>query len=191
MGGLRVTGGLYKGRIVEVPRGDLEIRPAMDRMRESVFSILGNLSGMSFLDLFSGSGIIALEASSRGASPVVCIERDRAKLKTLIRNVSISKDRIECHALPVERFVLRCERQFSIVFCDPPFPYEHRAALIASIAEKRLLEEGGFLLMHFPRGDVLPDRSLDLELSDERVYGGSYVRIYRRLRAADASGPGA
>jgi 16S rRNA (guanine966-N2)-methyltransferase len=67
---MRITGGKYRGRIVEVPKGTLEIRPAMDRMRESVFAVLGDLSGLSFLDLFSGSGIIAMEAASRGAYPL-------------------------------------------------------------------------------------------------------------------------
>ena len=75
---MRITGGAYCGRIIELPESSMEIRPAMDRMRESVFAILGDLTGLSFLDLFSGSGIIALEAASRGAHPVVCVERDRA-----------------------------------------------------------------------------------------------------------------
>jgi len=66
---MRVTGGKYCGRTIEVFHGDLEIRPAMDRMRESVFAVLGDLTGLSFLDLFSGSGIIGLEAASRGPSP--------------------------------------------------------------------------------------------------------------------------
>ncbi|MFW6253274.1 MAG: RsmD family RNA methyltransferase, partial [bacterium] len=62
---MRITGGSLRGRVVKVPPG--EIRPTMDRMRESMFSILGPLHGRSFLDLFGGSGIVALEAVSRGA----------------------------------------------------------------------------------------------------------------------------
>jgi 16S rRNA (guanine966-N2)-methyltransferase len=64
---MRITGGEYRGRIVKCPPG--VIRPAMDRMRESLFSILGNLEGKSFLDIFSGSGVVGLEAASRGLSP--------------------------------------------------------------------------------------------------------------------------
>ncbi|HOX18306.1 MAG TPA: RsmD family RNA methyltransferase, partial [Spirochaetales bacterium] len=69
---MRVTGGSLAGRTLKVPKGPLDIRPAMDRMRESVFAVLGDLSGMSFLDLFAGSGVLGLEAASRGASRVVC-----------------------------------------------------------------------------------------------------------------------
>lgn len=183
MGGLRVTGGRYRGRVVEVPRGDFEIRPAMDRMRESLFSILGDLSGASFLDLFSGSGIIGIEAASRGASPVVCVERDRAKLSTLIRNVSIADERIDCHCVPVERFLQRCDRRFSVIFCDPPFPYEYKAALVESIAARGLLEDGGRLLMHYPSENALPDAAGDVYMEDEREYGRSVVRFYRRRAA--------
>jgi 16S rRNA (guanine(966)-N(2))-methyltransferase RsmD len=182
--GLRITGGKLKGRRIEVPKGDFEIRPAMDRMRESLFSILGPLEGFSFLDLFSGSGIMALEASSRGAAPIDCVERDRDKLGLLIKNVSLSDERIQCHCIPVERFILRSERSFSIIFCDPPFPYAHKADLIRSIAGKSLLEPEGRLLIHYPAEDVLPDVFGDLTLTDERSYGRSTVRFYSRNASA-------
>lgn len=178
--GLRITGGILKGRRIEVPGGDFEIRPAMDRMRESLFSILGPLGGLSFLDLFSGSGIIALEAASRGAAPVACVERDRAKLSVLIRNVSMAPERIDCHCVPVERFILRCARSYSVVFCDPPFPYAHKAGLIESIADRGLVESGGLLLIHYPSEDTLPDGYGDLHKTDERSYGRSTVRFYTR-----------
>ena len=77
---MRITGGKLKGRIIKCPDG--VIRPAMDRMRESVFAILGDLTGKSWLDLFSGSGTIAIEAVSRGASSVELCEKDRIKVKT-------------------------------------------------------------------------------------------------------------
>lgn len=175
---LRITGGKYKGRRIEVPKGDFEIRPAMDRMRESLFSILGPLEGFSFLDLFSGSGIMALEASSRGAAPVHCVERDRDKLGLLIKNVSLSAERIQCHCVPAERYILRSELSFSIIFCDPPFPYAHKADIIRSIADKGILEPGGRLLIHYPAEDVLPHSYKYLTMTDERSYGRSTVRFY-------------
>ncbi|HOX91371.1 MAG TPA: 16S rRNA (guanine(966)-N(2))-methyltransferase RsmD [Spirochaetales bacterium] len=181
MAGLRVTGGLYKGRLIEVPKGPWEIRPAMDRMRESVFGILGNLAGMSFLDLFSGSGIIALEAASRGAEHVECVERDRAKLPTLIRNMSVADQRIACHAVPVERFLKRCERSYDIVFADPPFPYEFKAQLLAMVAEQQVVAPGGLFIIHYPSENILPESAGTLTLSDEREYGRSCVRFYKSI----------
>ncbi|MDR1248321.1 MAG: RsmD family RNA methyltransferase, partial [Treponema sp.] len=129
---MRITGGVLAGRQVATPGG--VIRPAMDRMRESVFGALGDLTGYSFLDLFSGSGIIALEAASRGANPVEAVEIDSIKRKTLIDNVSISPTRIQCHFMAAELYVRRARKQFDLIFCDPPFPYTFRWELAASIA---------------------------------------------------------
>lgn len=176
---MRITGGSLRGRRVEVPSGGLQIRPAMDRMRESVFAILGDLEGRSFLDLFAGSGILALEAASRGAAPVACVEKDPAKFPLLLRNVSIAPLRIECHSMPVERFLLRNKESFSVAFLDPPFPYAHRRELLETLAASPSIEAGGLILLHFPREDRLPERSPNLELVDERAYGRSIVRFYR------------
>jgi 16S rRNA (guanine966-N2)-methyltransferase len=168
---------------VEVPKGPLEIRPAMDRMRESVFAVLGELTGLSFLDLFSGSGAIVLEAASRGAFPLACVEKDPAKFAVLLRNVSIADERIECKSMPVERFLLRNKIGYSIVFCDPPFPYRYRAELLDSLAAGPTLSSGGLALIHYPREDALPDALSSLSLEDEREYGRSVVRFYRKVPA--------
>jgi 16S rRNA G966 N2-methylase RsmD len=77
----------------------------MDRMRESLFAVLGDLTGKSFLDLFSGSGIIALEASSRGAFPIEAVEADKGKAKTLIGNVSIALLPVRCRFISGELYV--------------------------------------------------------------------------------------
>ena len=177
---MRVTGGRYRGRTVEVARGGMDIRPAMDRMRESVFAILGELAGLSFLDLFSGSGIIAIEAASRGASPVACVEKDREKFPLLLENVSMVEERIECKSMPVERFLLRNRVPYSIVFCDPPFPYRYRAELLTSLAEGPTSAPGGLVVIHYPAEDPLPKEIGPLHLEDEREYGRSRVRFYRK-----------
>jgi 16S rRNA (guanine966-N2)-methyltransferase len=189
---VRITGGKYKGRTVAVPKGGLEIRPAMDRMRESIFAVLGDLTGLSFLDLFSGSGIIALEAASRGASPVECVEKDGSKFSLLLRNVSIAEERIECKSMPVERFILRNKAGFSIVFLDPPFPYKYRAQLLKDLADGPTAALGGLVLVHYPAEDRLPDAIGSLSLVDEREYGRSHVRFYRKTMplAAPVTDPG-
>ncbi len=177
---MRVTGGKYCGRTIEVEHGSLAIRPAMDRMRESVFAILGDLTGLSFLDLFAGSGILGLEAASRGAFPVYCVEKDADKFPTLIKNVSIADERIECKSMPAERFLLRNKTAFSIVFLDPPFPYRFRAELMQSLSDGPTLAPGGLALIHFPHEDPLPSDFPSLTVEDERSYGRSIVRFYRK-----------
>jgi len=173
---MRVTGGTLCGRRVEVPEG--VIRPAMDRMRESVFAILGDLSGQSFLDLFSGSGIVALEASSRGADPVEAVEMDPLKRQTIIRNVSIAARRIDCRFMAVELYVKRAKKPFDLVFCDPPFPYRFKRELVESIASSSLMKEGSRVLIHRPREDAMPEELGALKLKDRREYGRSIVDFF-------------
>lgn len=154
------------------------IRPAMDRMRESVFAALGDLSGLSFLDLFSGSGIIALEAASRGASYIEAVEMDPLKRKDLLGNVGISPVRIHCHFMPAELYVKRAKQSFDLIFCDPPFPYRHKWDLIYSIAESALMKKGSRLLLHYPRGDFSDKLSGKLTLDATREYGRSLVTFF-------------
>jgi len=185
MSTVRITGGIYKGRVIQVSKGNLAIRPAMDIMRESFFSILGNLEGRSFLDLFAGSGIIGLEAASREAESVCCVERDRAKFPQLLENVAIAERKISCHCLPVERFIMRAKATWSVIFCDPPFPYQFKPELVQKIAQYGLLTPNGVLLLHCPSREVLADRYLDLSLVDERKYGGSTLKFYAHSTSND------
>jgi 16S rRNA (guanine(966)-N(2))-methyltransferase RsmD len=146
-------------------------------MRESVFATLGDLSGCSFLDMFSGSGIIALEAASRGADPIAAVEMDPLKRKVLLQNVSLSPVRIHCHFMAVELYVKRARTGFDVIFCDPPFSYRFKWDLVRAIADSPLLAEGSRLLMHRPREEALePAKALVWEASKE--YGRSVVDFF-------------
>ena len=174
---MRITGGTLGGRQVKVPGG--LIRPAMDRMRESVFAALGDLSGYSFLDLFSGTGIIALEAASRGAVYIEAVELDPLKRKTLLDNVKISPVRINCRFMSAELYVKRAKRAFDLIFCDPPFPYKYKWELVQAIAASPLMKEDSRLLLHRPREDYHDDPIENLTLDDSREYGRSIVNFFK------------
>ena len=173
---MRITGGFLRGRQVKVPGGT--IRPAMDRMREAVFAITGDLTGLSFLDLFSGSGIIALEAASRGAAYLEAVEMDPLKRKTLLDNVSISPVQIHCRFMPAELYIKRAKKAFDLIFCDPPFTYKYKWDLILSISESALMKEGSRLLLHRPRKDFCDTVPEKLVLEDSREFGCSVVNFF-------------
>ena len=177
---MRITGGTLKGRIIECPDGI--IRPAMDRMRESVFSILGDLTGKSWLDLFSGSGTIAIEAVSRGAADVELCEKDKIKVQTVLQNVSITEQdcnvKIKCHFMPVEYFIKRCKRSFDYIFFDPPFPYKFHEQLVLQADQNKLLNPDGTIMVHRPEEHFMPEKIGNLILSDRRIYGRSIVDFY-------------
>lgn len=178
---MRITGGALKGRIIKCPDGI--IRPAMDRMRESVFAIIGDLSGKSWLDLFSGSGTIAIEAVSRGSRTVQLCEKDKIKVKQVLENVSITEKelgvRIGCHFMAVELFLKKCKDKFDFIFLDPPFPYKYRLDLLKTIEDRKLITDSGMVMIHFPEEDMLPDEIKSLKLVDKRVYGRSIVHFYK------------
>ena len=160
-----------------MPEG--QIRPSMDQMRESVFACLGNITGCSFLDLFSGSGIIALEAASRGAQDIVAVENDILKRKTLLENAAISPVRIQCRFMSAEIFVKRTRRFFDFIFLDPPFPYRFKWELACSIAVSQLMSEKTVILMHRPFKDDPKGKMERLEIYDSRKYGRSVVDFMR------------
>jgi 16S rRNA (guanine(966)-N(2))-methyltransferase RsmD len=173
---VRITGGVLLGRKVKVPAGI--IRPSMDRMRESVFACLGDIRGLSFLDVFSGSGIIALEAASRGAVNIEAVEQDKQKRKTLLENVSISPCLIKCRFMPAELYAKRAKNTFDIVFIDPPFPYKYKWELVSDIACGCLSANKSRILIHRPREDYFKTEIQFLEKKDSRKYGRSVVDFF-------------
>ncbi len=181
---MRVTGGIYRGRQIACPPG--VIRPSMDRMRTSLFSILGDLSGCSFLDLFSGSGILGIEAASRGARPVVLVEMDRRKRETILKNISFVEPAIELVIAPVEAFLARDRRSFDVVFLDPPFNLAGKAAVLDALAGCAILARDGMAILHLHRAEKLETDRPRLELADRREYGQSILLFFRRKMPPEA-----
>ena len=173
---MRITGGALSGRKIAVPAGI--IRPSMDKMRESVFACLGDISGLSFLDIFTGSGIIAMEAASRGAAYIEAVEQDKLKRKTLLDNVSVSPCRINCRFMPAELYIKRAKNSFDIIFLDPPFPYQYKWELIENISLSGIIKNGSRILIHRPRQDYLKKEIPRLEKTDSREYGRSVVDFF-------------
>jgi len=177
---LRSTGGIYRGRKIICPRG--VIRPAMDRMRESLFAILADLSGKSFLDLFSGSGVVGIEAASRGAEPVVLVEKDYSKSGVLKENTAFVESEIKIFMMPVERLIKRRKEEelsFDIIYLDPPFIFKNKAEIISGIADKGLLNLGGRLIIHLSAEESLPETIGGISLQDKRKYGRSILLFYQ------------
>ena len=143
---MRITGGKLKGRVTETPYGKMAIRPAMDKMRESVFNIIGfSLEGKSFLDLFSGSGTIALEAVSHGASAVTLCEMDKSKAKTILKNVKMAEEvgvRINCRFMSVE-VTADSAGEWSYVFDNLPLQSVDENGILTGTTYKYYVTEVG------------------------------------------------
>lgn len=185
---MRITGGKYCGRKVVVPNGEMEIRPAMDRMRESLFAILGPLEGVSFCDLFSGSGCVGLEAASRGASLVHLVEMDRAKRPIMEKNISwaLKECNIKIFNSNVLKFIPTSRIEYDIVYADPPFPMSNKVQLAQLVERRGMVKPEGLFIIHFPtvEQDQWGESFGSLKLVDTRKYGRNMLKFYRNVQDA-------
>lgn len=172
---MRVVAGRFGGRRLTAPRG-AATRPTADRVREALFSVLGDVSGLTVLDLFAGSGALGIEALSRGAGSAVFVERAAPALAALRENLEALGIEAEVHrgdARAFARNAARDRRAYDLVFLDPPYREAEQIGREAPLAE--LIAPGGRLVAESDRRAPLP---IDLPISFERRYGDTVIRIH-------------
>lgn len=122
-GRLRIVGGEWRRRVLRFPESE-SLRPTPDRVRETLFNWLGqDLSGLSCLDLFAGSGALGLEAASRGAGRVVLVEPAARPAEALAANLRLlgAGGRVELVRRDALEFALSAPQPFDVIFLDPPY----------------------------------------------------------------------
>ncbi len=178
---MRIVGGEARGRRLFAPEG-MDTRPTADRVRESLMSILGpRLPGARVIDLFAGSGALALEALSRGAQSAVLCESSAKACQVIRRNIEICKaqDRAQLIQQDCIRALETITGGFDIAFLDPPYRLE---ALYGQAAEalraRGLLNPGCVLVMEHPSKAGLT-LGKSFEIYDERRYGECAIALVR------------
>jgi 16S rRNA (guanine966-N2)-methyltransferase len=170
---VRVVAGQLGGRRLISPPGE-EVRPTSDRVREALFSILGDLSGLTVLDLFAGTGALGIEAISRGASSATLVDTDIRPAEANVVALSVG-DRCDVVRSDAIGFLRRERRQFDLVLCDPPYRLARRLASDLDSLLPDRLAPGARLVFESARSEPV---DLGLPLRDERVYGSVMIRIY-------------
>lgn len=177
---MRVIAGRYGGRRLRAPAGR-STRPTAERVREAVFSMLGDLEGVRALDLFAGSGALGIEALSRGAEQVVFVERDRRALAALRENLAgleLGEPEAIVRAQDAER-ALRSAREgqetYDLLLIDPPYRQARTWGAGLSASLPALLAPGARLVSESDRRTPL---HLELPLRRERRYGDTLIRIH-------------
>ena len=173
---MRVIAGTHRGRRLTAPPGT-DTRPTSDRVRESLFSILGPLDGERVLDLFAGSGALGIEALSRGASSAVFVERDARAATVLRANLAAVGVEATVSRQDVLRFLAGADGPFDLVFCDPP--YDSASRLAAPLAERlpKLTAEDARIVTESDKRNPL---ELPFPLLVEREYGDTRIAIHGR-----------
>jgi 16S rRNA (guanine966-N2)-methyltransferase len=156
---MRITGGKHRSRALKAPRGNAT-RPTSDRVREALFAILGarvDWTGARVLDLYAGTGALALEAMSRGAAHATLVEKGREPLEAIRANVSALglQREVRVVASLVERAAQALERGgYDVVFADPPYAEvtsgEALRALADVVRAGALAEGATVVLEHAP-----------------------------------------
>ncbi len=174
---MRVIGGRSRGRRLPATLPPA-VRPTSDRVRESIFDILGSMGGVEgaqVLDLFCGSGALGIEALSRGAASATFVDNDRSALEAVRRNlnaVGMSGDPTTLVRSTLPRW-LEGAPSFDLALCDPPYSFSAWDELLASLqVETAVLESGSAL--------VVPDR---WAVARERHYGGTLITVVRHTSA--------
>lgn len=182
---MRISGGEAKGRLIRVPAGG-HVRPTTDRVRESLFNILSTIAEKSFLDLYAGSGIVGLEALSRGAGLSVFVEKDfriASALKTGISGFGFA-NRAEVISAPVYKaleILRRKGNRFDIIFADPPYDEGLAAETIHLMENGELMApDGVFVLQHSAREITGELKPVSMLLTDERRYGETILSFFRK-----------
>jgi 16S rRNA (guanine966-N2)-methyltransferase len=165
---MRVISGKFKGRRLKGPER-LELRPTGDRLKETLFNILGEkVRGAVFLDVFGGSGAIGLEALSRGAAEVAFIEHSEHAQRLIRHNLKLcgiaSGYRIlKEDVFAAMRFLARKGFKADIVFFDPPYDFQPYRDLLDITFLRGLLQPSGIAVIEHHRRAALPDSSEGFE----------------------------
>ncbi len=190
--GMRVIAGTHRGRRLYGPR-KLALRPTSDRVREALFSILGNrLMNGRFLDLYAGTGAVGIEAVSRGAEHVTSVESNRDALKLLQQNLELCHigDELAVLSQTVQQFLNHPDQwngPYDIVFADPPYAEASELpSLLAEPCTDDLFAQDSWLVIEHAAKTALPLSMGCSQFLRRYRYGDTALSLYSRPHAVQA-----
>ncbi|MFH0889081.1 MAG: 16S rRNA (guanine(966)-N(2))-methyltransferase RsmD [Planctomycetota bacterium] len=191
---MKIIGGIYKGMNLYTPQ-DADIRPALARMKNSLFNILmGEFEDKKVLDLFAGTGSLGFEAISRGAKNCLFVENHQLCLESIREN--ISKLRLEnvarvllMDAFDIISYATKNDEKFDYIFIDPPYRYydekpikEKLLRLIDDLAGKNIITQNGMIIVEHRTKQIKGDEFNNLEVVDSRDYGQTALSFLKRSK---------
>lgn len=176
---MHLTGGQFKGRIITLPKGcDTFLKPTLSKVRESVFNILfshfNDFSNLSLLDMFSGSGIMAFEAASRGFKHISAVEKNPKTCALIKKNIALLNANINLINADALKIITKLP-EFDVIYIDPPWGYDY-----APIIETALLKLN-------PGGIIVAEQDIKKEAKFSYQINGTKIlpfkeKIYGRCK---------
>ena len=184
---MRIISGKYKSRRFQLPK-NFRARPTTDMARESLFNILNNLvdwENTQALDLFSGTGSIAIELVSRGCPRVISVESN-AKNHAFIQSVKAQLDAKEILTIKSDAFAFMksCNQSFDLIFADPPYDLKDLELIPNKVFEHDLLNDGGIFILEHSKNNTFIHHPLFKEM---RKYGGVHFSFFEKREEKDST----
>ena len=174
---MRIIAGKYKGRKLSEFQGE-SVRPTSDRAREGMFSVIQfELTGKRFLDGFSGSGAVGIEALSRGVKEAVFTDSAKESCELTRKNLKLVGENAKVLNIDCVRFLSITDEKFDIVFLDPPYKSDAGLKCAEIIAKRNLLNDGGLIIIE--RGCVVNQLIDGLFIEKQKKYGIANFTFYR------------
>jgi 16S rRNA (guanine966-N2)-methyltransferase len=181
---MRIISGTAKGRGLSTPKDAKTIRPTSDRVRQSLFNVLGQwCEGEVVLDLFSGTGALALEALSRGAARAVLVDsgREGAALSTKNATDLGFAGQSEVLAMAADRAIEHLGKKgekFTLVFMDPPYAQRAIEAVLEQLLAAGVLADGARIVAEHSKKEAVAESVGRLQRLDQRTFGDTAVSIF-------------
>lgn len=178
---LRVIAGKVRGLLLRTPKG-MKTRPTTDRVKENLFNIIRqDISDAVFLDLFSGTGSLGIEALSRGALKGIFVDKNLGCIKIIKENLEhtklSSRAEVYCADFKVALKKLHNTQKFSIIFLDPPYDTGSLGIALSLINEFELLEEDGLIVVERSKTETLSFEYF-IQVRDEN-YGNTNITLLK------------
>ncbi len=178
---MRVISGKFKGRQLVSFKAD-HIRPTTDRVKESLFNILmQDIDGARVLDLFAGTGSLSIEAYSRGAAYVECVESHSKSLKIIFENLRLLKieNEIKVVKSDVFNFIKKYNGDpFDVILVDPPFTEKFSHSVLQELAKSKLFKPGTVIAIESAKKEHMEDLYDSLRLIDRRPFGDKILSLF-------------
>jgi len=183
---MKLTGGRSRGRVLVSLKG-MDIRPTSSKVREAIFNILGqDMSGHMVFDVFAGTGILGIEALSRGAAGAVFIDKSDRSIDLIKKNLALCGFEALSKALKRDimeksTFELLAEnKKFDIAFIDPPYGKGLIPHVLKMLADSDILTPDATVVAESAKDDPLPGRIGSLVHSGTKIYGDTKIDFYER-----------
>jgi len=178
---MRIISGKHRGKKLLTLEGMDVTRPTSDRVKEALFSILGNtIIDATILDMFAGSGALGLESISRGAKECVFIDSSAQAINVIKKNIALCKEENVSLVMNLDyRLALEKikNKKFDIAFIDPPYLKDIEISALNLVSE--VLSDEGIVIVETDQKDDIPEEVSNLVKYDERKYGRTIISFYR------------